>query len=162
MVLIAVVNLQAPSAKTGTSGSEAQGTFPLRIFDPELKAAVLSARERSRTLDELLDRLSALNAIVFVQWTPALPAHVEGATKQRITITPKIRYLHIGIRPAGVNDYLVSVVAHELRHAIEILESGITDPTAITAYFGGWREALLSRSTARLPRPMPAAACSRS
>jgi hypothetical protein len=135
MVLIVAVNVQAPSAENGTSGSEAQGTFPLRIFDADLRAAMLSARERSRTLDDLLERLCALNAIVFVQWTPALPADVEGATKQQITITPEVRYLHIGIRPAGVNDYLVSVIAHEVRHAIEILESGITEPAAITAYF---------------------------
>ena len=122
MALVAVV--MAPSAPSS-----------LRIYDSALRAAVFGAAERSPTLARLLRRLTEFKAIVVVQWSPGLEPGLEAATLPQVTVTDQTLYVHIIVKPAKVTDHLVSVVAHEVQHSIEILESGRSDSADITAMF---------------------------
>ena len=144
LAVVAAVSLPPPTWAQ-TDGSPGENLLSLRIADGELRAAVLDGSERSKTLRNLLTRIGELNAIVYVQWTAALPRGVEAAIEQHVTVTPNVRYLRIGLKPARATDWVVSIIAHELRHAIEILEAEVTDSSAIEALFKRLNHGLTER-----------------
>lgn len=53
----------------------------------------------------------------------------------RVIATPEVRYVWIGLRPDEVSDQLVAVVAHEIAHVLEILDAGVTEPSAIASFY---------------------------
>lgn len=135
VAFLAVVSAPVWTTEAATSAAGSTAARPLRIYDDRLRAAVFDAAERSPTLRILLTRLADFKAIVLIQWSPALGPRLDAATLPQVTVTPETRYLYIAIKPAKVTDYLVSVVAHEVQHTIEILESGQTEPAAIVGLF---------------------------
>jgi hypothetical protein len=85
----------------------------------------------------LLDRIAALNGLIYLSWTPQLPPGVEAALMQRMQRTPDgTKCLWIAIhRRSHLSAALIPVVAHELQHAIEVLESGASSSAEIEGYF---------------------------
>lgn len=135
MALLGMIAAPPGAAQTLSRGVATTTPCPLRIYDAALQAAVFGAAGRSPTLHRLLTHLSDFKVIVTVRWSPALDSRLEAATLPQVTVTREMLYLHIIVKPAKVTDHLVSVVAHEVQHAIEILESGETDSAVIIGMF---------------------------
>ena len=96
----------------------------IRVLDCPLAAAVAGGLDQSPTLRRQFERIAELHGIVYV----ATSAHVavtrktlRGALSHQVGLSGPIRVLRITlVRDAG--DRALGTFAHELRHAIEVLE----------------------------------------
>ncbi len=105
-------------------GCETALPFHLRIDDCQLAAAVADGARRSPTLDNLIERIQRSNALVFVAPPPSIgPASkLLGGLYYDMSSTGSYRIFTIFLaRTAG--DAAIATFGHELRHAIELLES---------------------------------------
>src|SRR4030095_13543280 len=76
---------------------------------------------RSPTFASLLARLNASDVIVYIEQTDDIPKTLDG----RLLLLPLAnnqRYLRIQINRNGAPTELISLIGHELRHAIEVTE----------------------------------------
>jgi hypothetical protein len=92
----------------------------------------------SRAFRQLVNRISALGGIVYV-----LPGQVvqpeskrvlDGALLHRVTLAGPHRLLWVKVVPAA-GDRAVITLAHELQHAVEVLESNASTERQIDALF---------------------------
>ncbi|PYR91131.1 MAG: hypothetical protein DMF84_17625 [Acidobacteria bacterium] len=77
---------------------------------------------RSATFASLLARLNASDVIVYIEQTDDMPKTLEG----RLMLLPLAnhqRYLRIQINRTGTPTELISLMGHELRHAIEVADA---------------------------------------
>jgi hypothetical protein len=116
---------------------------------------------RSPTFASLMERLNASDVIVYIEAVRTLPTTLAG----RLLLLPMgkdQRYLRIQIAMNGSPNELVSLIGHELRHAIEVADSpGVKDEAELVRLYEriGTRstnvhcyETDAARSTARLVR----------
>ena len=80
----------------------------IRVMDCRLAASIVDGLRRSDGLRELVDRIAALDGIVYVIFEPTHPGWRVSVL--RVTVT----------NDAG--DKAIGTVAHEFRHVIEVLE----------------------------------------
>jgi len=132
----------------GAVGGEAfacDATLPdhVRILDCRLAAAVAEAAARSPILEDLLARVERSDGLVFVTQPPMIgPAtRLAGGLSHDVTIAGRYRVLRIFL--AGrADDHGAAIVGHELRHALELLETSTASKRAdVDALFDrlGWR-----------------------
>jgi hypothetical protein len=77
---------------------------------------------RSPTFASLLARLNTSDVIVYIEQTDDIPRTLDG----RLLLMPLAnhqRYLRIQINQHGTATELVSLIGHELRHAIEVADA---------------------------------------
>lgn len=131
----AVAPLAARTGHAAGDPAEAGYGLPIRLPDRRLLAAVISASAGSDTFRALLDALRARQAIVYVRWAPGLSRRLEGVLWPQVTVAGGVRYLQVGLRHAPVGERLIGVLAHELQHAIEALDSGAETPAGVLSWF---------------------------
>jgi hypothetical protein len=139
--LVAALMLAAVSGKAFACDA----TIPdhVRILDCRLAAAVADAAGRSPILEDLLERVERTDGLVFVTRPPIVgPAtRLLGGLSHHVTTAGRYRVLRIFF--AGrVDDHGVAIVGHELRHALELLETSTASRrTDVDALFDrlGWR-----------------------
>jgi hypothetical protein len=109
----------------------------VRCTDARLCTLLEDGRGHSPTLDALLARVIELKGLIYVAWTPALPPAMEAALLHHIQVTPDgVRCLWIVLhRRNHPSVGLIPVLAHELQHAIEVLEGAATSGPEIEGYF---------------------------
>jgi|SRR4051812_24904726 hypothetical protein len=76
---------------------------------------------RSTTFTNLMSHLNASDVIVYIEIVPTLPTTLAG----RLLLMPMAgdqRYLRIQVVMNGSPNDLISTIAHELRHAIEVAD----------------------------------------
>jgi hypothetical protein len=98
----------------------------------ELTAAIVAGCRCSATFQRIVARLDLSADVVYVNWARngTLPRLVEAAFLPNVTAAPDgTRYLWVIVRRGLSGEYLSSVIAHELQHALEVAE----DPTLRTA-----------------------------
>jgi len=98
----------------------------------ELSNAIVTGCRGSATFRRIIARLELSADVVYVNWARngVLPRQVEGALLPNVTSGPTgTRYIWIIVRRGLTGEYLSSVIAHELQHAVEVVE----DPTLTTA-----------------------------
>jgi hypothetical protein len=75
---------------------------------------------RSSTVRELLARLAATDAIVYVEITPS--PQIPRARTKLVTAVAGARFMRIGINSGVASGDRGPLLAHELQHAVEIAE----------------------------------------
>jgi hypothetical protein len=89
----------------------------------------------SYTFRELMSRLEQSDVIVYIEYTPNLPASLDGRMMMLPTSHGQ-RYVRIQIALRGAPDESVATLGHELQHAIEVAEdTAVRDQTAMTALY---------------------------
>jgi hypothetical protein len=98
----------------------------LRPLDCRLAAAIADGVERSATFRQLVERVGTLSGIVYIQLKLYVDPHtkrvLDGALSHSVTTAGAHRVLHV-IVGAEQGDRPIVILAHELRHAIEVLEA---------------------------------------
>ena len=129
VVALTISMAVAPDAGAASALSPAQIqaflTSPerrVRAIDARIAALLAEGLRRSPTFGDLVVALHRTNVIVYIQTVRDLPKTVDG--RLMLTSGPdRQRYLRIQIRPDGSTNELISLIGHELRHAIEIGEA---------------------------------------
>jgi hypothetical protein len=107
----------------------------VRSCDVRARTLIEKGVERSATFRHLLDRLDASDVIIYVE---PKHKHVElsGYLPHRMVVAEPFRYLHVMVDLLGADHRVVSVIAHELQHAVEVAEApDVRDDRALTRLF---------------------------
>jgi hypothetical protein len=93
----------------------------VRSTDRRIVDLLQKGMERSKTFAELVTALNTTDVIVYIERVPTLPTTLAG----RLLLLPiagSQRYLRIQVRGDLSSVELISLIGHELRHALEIAE----------------------------------------
>ena len=98
----------------------------LRPLDCRLAAAIAEGLTQSATFRQLVERVGALNGIVYVHLKPYVNPQtkraLDGGLSHAVTTAGAHRLLHVMVG-AAQGDRPIFILAHELQHAIEVLEA---------------------------------------
>jgi hypothetical protein len=98
----------------------------LRPQDCRLAAAIADGLTRSTTFRQQVERVGALNGIVYIHLklyvNPQTKRVLDGALSHAVTTAGAYRMLHVMVG-AAQGDRAIYILAHELQHAIEVLEA---------------------------------------
>jgi hypothetical protein len=93
----------------------------VRSSDPQIAMLILAGLERSETFRRVVDALDRSDVIVYVQ--PQIRRQALGGYLAHSVLNGgPYRYLHVAIGQKGANARVISVLAHELQHALEVAE----------------------------------------
>jgi len=111
----------------------------LRLSNCRTAAIVANGMMRSATLRRVIDRVGQLNGIVYVEDRYYVNAKTKrvlsGALSHHITTAGAFRVLHLMVAPES-GDRRLLTMAHELQHAIELLEAAeVTTDAAVDELF---------------------------
>ena len=113
----------------------------VRILDCRLAGAVASAASRSAVLNDLLEHVQRTNGLIYVTPPPVIgPAKdLLGGLSHDISVAGSFRVLRIFL-PGKRDDAAMAIVGHELRHALEVLETSATTRAEVDALYDriGW------------------------
>jgi len=93
----------------------------VRTIDKRVQRLLGIGVARSETFASLMDHLNASDVIVYIEPTQMLPTTLAG----RLLLMPMAngqRYLRIQVAMAAGPDDMIAVIAHELRHAVEVAD----------------------------------------
>lgn len=94
----------------------------VRSEQADVMVLLLEGYERSPTLKSLVDAIGETNGIVYIQTGRCPVPGLRGCLLHIIYGNGGFRYLWIRIRAAAEPLELVSTMAHELQHALEVLQ----------------------------------------
>lgn len=97
----------------------------VRAVTASVDAALWEGLRRSATLAALIDRIDRSNDRVYIEdgvLRPKLGSRLRGGLSHRVVVGPGFRLLHITVM-ATPGDAMIVTIAHELRHAIEVIEA---------------------------------------
>ena len=107
----------------------------VRSTDPGLVALIDAGVQRSYSFAELVTRLHETDVIVYVETVRVLPRFVEGHTFL-VPSRDTQRYLRIQLRTGLPPHETIALLAHELRHALEVArEPTVTTQAAFAALY---------------------------
>jgi len=122
----------------------------VRIPDCRKAAAVADAAGRSATLNDLFQRVQRTNGLIFITTPPAIgrAKDILGGLSLDISVAGSFRILRIYVT-CRLDDTAMAVVGHEVRHAVEVLETSATTEAEVDALYGriGWPMSSLSFET---------------
>jgi hypothetical protein len=124
------VTATAPSPADVAAGLLAAENRRLRAASPHVGELIGEGIRRSRTFATLVTELHRTNVIIYVESSMGLPVDVAG----RILFAGAAgeqRYLRVQVRATMGRDQMIAVIAHELRHALEVADeqSVVTEKT---------------------------------
>jgi hypothetical protein len=93
----------------------------VRAIDSRVSAALAEGLRRSPTFAGLIAAIDRSDVIAYVELVDTLPA----ATAGRMLLSTKgnqFRYVRIQVARRLVSEELISVIGHELQHAVEVAE----------------------------------------
>jgi hypothetical protein len=107
----------------------------VRTFDRRVTAALFDGARRSETFRELLASLDGSDVIAYVEQSHDLPTTVQGRLLLSST-SASFRYVRIQVRAMQSPDEVIAIIAHELRHALEIAEAPqVRDEASMRVYY---------------------------
>jgi hypothetical protein len=110
--------------------------FHIRMTDPHLQRLVRDGLDTSPTFRALVDRLIGSDVIVYLECDHFPSSGVDG----RLTFATSAggyRYLMIRVRQRGSRQHQMALVAHELRHAVEVADTpAIVDGHSMAREYG--------------------------
>lgn len=93
----------------------------VRSSDPKIAALIQAGLEQSTTFRRVVDALDRSDVIVYVK--PQIRRQgLGGYLAHNVLNGGRYRYLHVSIAVRGTNAGAISVLAHELQHALEVAE----------------------------------------
>src|SRR5262249_25707550 len=123
MVLSAVLSAQDPS------------THHVRATNSKVVALFNAGMSHSATFRMLVDTLDHSDVIVYIETKVTRPA-LGGYLGHNIVVAGAYRYLHIAVDIQGADGRLVSLLAHELQHAVEVAQNpGARDERSLEQLF---------------------------
>jgi hypothetical protein len=134
-VLFTVALFVGALTPSTTLASERDGGARLRPQDPRISLALQEGMSRSDTFLSLVNRIEASNVIVYVAVDPSMRPSLAGALTW-MTSAGKYRYLRAQISIGQTFDQTIATVAHELHHAIEVIEDeSVVDEKSLVALY---------------------------
>jgi hypothetical protein len=111
----------------------------VRSTDARILALVREAAARSATLRTLVDAIAASKGIVSIEFGDCAFGHLNACLLPFVASLNGDRYLRIVVTPDSSRrsrDHLLALMAHELRHALEVLDRPeIVDAAAMEALY---------------------------
>jgi hypothetical protein len=135
MRVLLTVALFAGVMTSAAVASERVGSARLRPQDPRIRLVIQEGMARSETFRALVDRIEASNVIVYVAANPTLRPTLLGALTW-MTRAGDFRYVRASIGVEQTFDQMVASVAHELQHAVEVIDDeSVVDEKSLTALY---------------------------
>jgi hypothetical protein len=122
-----------------TAFAEPAATRPggprVRAHDSRMAGLIADGLRRSPTLRSLVDRIEASNVIVYVGGNPLMKKHLSGALSF-VTTAGNFRYVRATINADQLNDVMISTLAHEFQHVVEVIDepSVVDDDSLVRLY----------------------------
>jgi hypothetical protein len=114
MVMIMVLSL----AVTAQSSPDRH----VRTADPKVRVLIDAGLSRSATFRHLVDILNESDVIVYVERKRGRQA-LGGYLAHNIVTRGEYRYLRIAVETQGAQRRLLSLLGHELQHAVEVAQN---------------------------------------
>jgi hypothetical protein len=95
----------------------------VRTTEPEVQALLDNATSRSETFRSLVAALNESDVIVYIETSVTRATKLRGHLVHRIVAKGTHRYLRLRLNPFGPVEQRISVIAHELQHALEIAQA---------------------------------------
>jgi hypothetical protein len=136
MRLLLTVAVFASVLTTAAHAADSRVGGPrLRPQDPRFVEVLKAGTARSATFRSLVDRIEAGNVIVYIANNPTLRSSLSGALTW-MTRAGEFRYVRASIRADLTFDQLIASVAHELQHAVEVIEDeSVIDEKSLVALY---------------------------
>ena len=135
MRLLLTLAITTAVLTSSTLAAERDGGPRLRPQDPRTVQVLKEGAARSATFKGLVDRIEASNVIVYVAINPILKSSLSGALTW-MTRAGEYRYVRASISPESTFDQMIASVAHELQHAVEVIEDeSVTDEKTLVALY---------------------------
>lgn len=135
MRLLPLVLLSALVTTTAVFADGPSGEVRLRPQDARLGLAIKEGSARSATFKALVDRIEHSNVIVYVALNPVMKPSLSGMLTW-MTRTGTYRYVRASISTDLTFDQTIATVAHELQHAVEVIEDAtVTDEKSLVALY---------------------------
>lgn len=100
----------------------------VRTTDARLQRLIGEATRHSRTFAELYSRLQETDVVLFIEPTQDLRRDLSGRLVF-LSATPLVRYLRAEVRADLPRTDMITTIAHEMQHALEIAEATLVrDP----------------------------------
>lgn len=108
----------------------------VRTTDPKILVLIDAGLSRSATFLRLVDILNQSDVIVYVERKRERQA-LGGYLAHNIVTRGEYRYLRIAVETQGARRRLVSLLGHELQHAVEVAQSpDVRDVESLERMFG--------------------------
>ena len=141
LCLLALVMVGGTDMRARTTDPAADPSPP-RVAGPHVRGASLRmskmldhAIQRSPTFAALVEAIDATDVIVHVEEVRTLPAGVDGRLTF-VTATTGVRYLRAQVVAGRGAVDTMSVVGHELQHALEVaMEKNVRDEATFTRLY---------------------------
>lgn len=135
MRVLFTLALVAAVATSSAIASERHGGPRLRPQDPRSMQVLKEGPLRSETFRSLVDRIEAGNVIVYIAVNPILKSSLSGALTW-MTRAGGFRYVRASISTELTFDQMIATVAHELQHAVEVIEDeSVKDERSLVALY---------------------------
>ena len=169
MRMLLTVALVAVLSVSTALASERIGGPRLRPQDSRSVQVLKEGPARSATFRALVNRIEASNLIVYVSVNPILKSGLSGALTW-MTRAGDFRYVRASISSELTLDQMIASVAHELQHAVEVIEDEtVVDERSMAALYkrigqpsraagpSGWETMNAQRTATRVRRELVAA-----
>jgi hypothetical protein len=98
-------------------------TLHARSEQPYLAALIQDGIARSETFAHVVDALNHTDVVAYLDSSARMRAGFDGYLLHRVRAAGGLRYVHVIVRTGLVRDRLISTIAHELQHVLEVAES---------------------------------------
>ncbi len=124
LVALALTAWGMPRTAISNEGCATSVPEHVRISDCRIASALQGGLVRSPSLRTLVARLAELKGLIFVSLTTQrLSSGIAGGLSHKVVVAGERLVLHVVIaRDYAYNDRIVVTMAHEFRHAVEVLE----------------------------------------
>jgi hypothetical protein len=127
LVMCSLISTSALAANVGETWREAR----IRPQDPRLTELLRDGMARSATLRSLVNRIEASNLFVYLSLSPIMKPNLAGKLTW-MTRAGVFRYVRATINTEQNVDQMIATIAHELYHAVEVLEDdGVKDQRSL-------------------------------
>lgn len=169
MRMLLTVALGAVLSIPTALAAERIGGPRLRPQDPRTVQVLKEGGGRSATFRALVNRIEASNLIVYIAVNPVLKSSLSGKLTW-MTRAGDFRYVRASISTELGFDQMIASVAHELQHAVEVIEDeSVTDERSLIALYkrigqpsraagpSGWETLAAQRTGTQVRRELVAA-----
>jgi hypothetical protein len=120
-VMWAVVAVLLSGSTLRIQGADGPGAMPrVRSTNPTIASAIADAQSRSSTFRSLVRAIEATDGIVYVE-EGECHHHLRACFPPIVTSTADVRVLHVLVDARQEDWEVMSDIAHELQHALEVL-----------------------------------------
>jgi len=138
---IALTSAPDSSAPSGPADPIA---FHVRAVDPQAQEWIRVGASASKTFRKLLARLASSDLIVYVEIVDRIIGGAAGHL-YFVTAAAGVRYVRIEVVADGTVGEMVTLLGHELQHAVEIADARqVRDPQSMARLYLGMTENLPS------------------